>query len=148
MVGAVSTTMVRSVGLASVETLPRDGGGAVTGSRPQKAHSDSRSGSGRRHVAQRGRDRWPRAIQASATAVTTASATPTHHPRRNPVAGAAVGAMAVRAAAGRGAASRGGADARPAGLSGADFSTATSGTPGPAAIREASNPAVPDPGGK
>src|SRR5712692_4655951 len=142
-VGAVSPTMVRSLGLGSTEARDREGGGTVAGSREQNAHSDRRSGRGRRQVGHRGRERWPSAIQPRATAAMRPAASPTHHSaRRDPAAERAAGSI-VRAAAGRGATSRAGPEeARPDG-----FSPAASGGAGPAAMREASREAVPEPGG-
>src|SRR2546426_7744732 len=132
-VGAVSPTIVRSVGLASPDARDREGGGTVAGSREQNAHSERRSGRGRRQVGHRGRERWPRAIQPRATAAMRPTASPAHHsPRRDPAAETAAGST-VRGAAGPGARSWGGTEeARPDG-----FSPAASGAAGPAAIREA-----------
>ena len=51
-VGASSATIVRSLGAAGADRA----GGAVRSLRAQNAHSESRSGSARRQVGQRGRD--------------------------------------------------------------------------------------------
>src|SRR5438034_3444447 len=142
-VGAVSPTIVRSVGLASPDARDREDGGTVGGSREQKAHSDRRSGRARRQVGHRGRERWPRAIQPRATAAMRPTASPAHHnPRRDPAAETAAG-RTVRGAAGRDATSRGGTEEARLDA----FSPAASGAAGPAAIREARTDAVPVPGG-